>query len=189
MNKLTAFLLAPLLAGCLTSNQPEIVRWGIEFKPPETVDSAAVPSGNARLSLVTVRAPYHVDSITVLRADGTVAFDPYNEYATSPSILARGLVFDALTVSGIFAGVVNAGSALRTDRSVEVMVTRWALDCRTPGRRIAVADVLVRILNDKETSFFAATASGRADAADGRYGPALSAALSSAVMSALGKLR
>lgn len=150
--------------------------------------SAASPKfGIGRVSQVIVRTPYNVEGLVVLRADGTAEVDAYNEYVASPVGLLKGVVFDAMEASGRFSTVVNASSSVVSDTSVEVLVTRLALDCRNEGERKAVAALVVRILKNGEIVGFE-KGEGESDAADGKYGAAFSRAVSSALSAAFGQL-
>lgn len=187
MNKLIALSLIPLLSGCLSASAPRVSQWILEYRgASRTAQLKKYDVG--RVSQVLIRSPYGEIGIAVLRADGSMAFDPYNEYAANPVSMAKGFVFDAMDASGLFGTVLNASSSVKATTLVEVMVTRLALDCRKEGERRAVAEVLVRILGDGVRSSHA-KGEGAADAADGNYGAALSGALSAALDSAFGRLR
>ena len=183
-----AVLAASTLSGCLTSvGMPEISCWNIEYtgeKPWRSVDPRF---GTARVSQVVVRAPYAVKGLAVLRANGTVAFDPYNEYAAAPSAILKGAVEDALAASGLFKAVVGAASSANASLSAEVTVTRLALDCRAEGSRRAVAELDVCLV-DRHSVVARAKGSGAADAADGNYGAAFSGAVSDALVEAMKRL-
>ena len=86
-------LLSPMvLAGCLTSRAPEVACWNLEYAADAaTAAKADARLGIVRVSQVVVRAPYAAKGIAVLRANGTVAFDPYNEYAAGPAALLKGV--------------------------------------------------------------------------------------------------
>lgn len=178
----------PLVSGCLSSSVTENSRWPLDYKAES--QSAATPSyGAARVSQVSVRTPYDNEDLAVLRADGTVAFDAYNAYAAAPAPLLRGVAFDALTASGLFASVVNGGSAVATAVSVELLVTRLALDCREENRRTACAEIVLRLVDVRGDLMKVLAASGEADAADGNYGRAFSRAVSQALERALAGAR
>ena len=181
-------LAASALSGCLTSaSAPEIACWNIEYSGEKAGRGVEPRFGVARVSQVVVRAPYSVKGLAVLRANGTVAFDPYNEYAAGPSALLKGVVEDALEASGFFKAVVGASSAAGASVTAEVTVTRLALDCRKEGVRNAVAELELRLLGGRDI-VASAKGSGIADAADGNYGAAFSGAVSDAIKAALGRL-
>lgn len=183
--RLVPLAVLPALAGCLSpSHPPEVACWNIEYSAP-SAPSAAEPSfGVARVSQVTVRAPYGAKSIAVLRGNGTVAFDPYNEFAAGVAQLLKGTVAEAMEKSGLFNAVVGASSSAGSDVFAEATVTRLALDCREQGRRKAVADVCVMLVSGRDI-VASASGSGTADAADGNYGKAFSRAVSDALANAL----
>ena len=186
MKKLIAVLLVPALAGCLTVTMPEVSQWNVEYagavRPAQKTAYDVV-----RVTQVMVRSPYNAAGLAVLRADGSVALDPYNEYAALPSSLLKGVVFEALDASGLCRTAVNASSSAVSSASLEVMVTKLALDCRKAGVRRAVADVLVRVIGKDEVRV--ARGDGAADAADGNYGAALSRAVSAALDAAFAQMR
>ena len=187
MKKIVVFALLPILAGCLSADSPKVTQWLLEYRGP--VKTTRVPKYEVgRVSQILVRSPYNETGIAVFRADGSMAFDPYNEYAANPTALLKGLVFDAMDASGLFGTVVNPSSSVKSSALAEVLVSRLALDCRTEGERKAVASVRVRILADAEKPLYA-QGSGEADAKDGNYGAALSDALSMALNAAFGQFR
>lgn len=187
MKKFLAVVLIPVLAGCLTSKVPSVFYWPLEYKGPVAAASSS-KYGVVRVLPIAVRAPYNARAITVLRKDGSVAFDPLNEFSAPPAQLAKGALSDALTASGLFRDVVETSSIATSDVSVEVTVDRLALDCRQEDQRTAVAEIVVKLL--KGHSILASQkGSGAADAADGNYGAAFSTALSSAFSMALEQLR
>jgi len=176
-----------LLSGCLSSKPLECKVWNLEFCGEQTKAEKPV-FGSCRLLQVGVIMPFDSRSIMVRKADGSVAFDPYNEYSALPSLLARYLVGQAMGDSGKFELVVNAISSVRTECSAEVLITRLDLDCRRHGSRLAEAEVLMRIVRDgKLVSVVNGSAS--VDAKSGNYGAAMSEALSQAVIKALAELR
>lgn len=187
MKKLIAFVLMPVLSGCLTAGSPKVAQWLLEYKG--AVRAAQPPKYDVgRVSQVLVRSPYNETGLAVLRADGSMAFDPYNEYSANPSALAKGVVFDAMDASGLFGAVVNPSSSVKSTASVEVLVSRLALDCRGEGGRKAVAAVRVRLFANAEKALYA-QGEGEADAKDGKYGAAFSAALSAALNVAFDQFR
>lgn len=187
MMKLLSLALILGFTGCLTSKAPPVSYWPMVYKGPVT--SAAAPKyGVMRVLPIVVRAPYGTRGLTVLRADGTVAFDPLNEFAAQPSLLAKGVLSDALAASGLCRDIVETSSIATADVSVEVVVDRLALDCRQEDARSAVAEVVLKVLSG-HSIVSSVKGSGAADAADGNFGEAFSAALSSAFAMALGQLR
>lgn len=188
MKKFLSLLLVPVLSGCLSATSPSVAHWLLEFEGFQTPVVSEARYAAARVSQITVAPPYNSIGLTVLRADGTVAFDAYNEYAAQPSQLLKGVFFEASRRSGLFGSVVGSSSATATTVSLEAVVSRLALDCRKNGERRAVASVLIRIV-DRRDVFVSCAGTGEADAADGNYGKALSAAISQALVEALGKVK
>ena len=187
MKKIVVFALLPILAGCLSADSPKVTQWLLEYRGP--VKTTRIPKYEVgRVSQILVRSPYNETGIAVFRADGSMAFDPYNEYAANPTALLRGFVLDAMDASGLFGSVVNPSSSVKSSALVEVLIGRLALDCRREGERKAVASVRVRIIADGERALYA-KGEGETDAKDGNYGAALSDALSKALNSAFEQLR
>lgn len=187
MKKFVAFSLIPVLSGCLTASVPKVSQWILEYEGPvRTAQVAKYDVG--RVSQVLVRSPYNEVGIAVLKSDGSVAFDSYNEYAASPTALLKGMVCDAMNASGLFGSVVNASSSVRSSAAVEVFFTRLALDCRQKGMRKASAAVVVRILGPDGRADIA-KGEGVMDVADGNFGAAMSGAASAALRSAFDRLR
>ena len=185
---LAAAMAASALAGCLTSvGTPEVACWNIEYTGAKVGRNVEPSFGVARVSQVVVRAPYAVKGLAVLRANGTVAFDPYNEYAAGPNSILKGAVEDALSASGLFKSVVGASSTAKASVSAEVTVTRLALDCRKEGLRHAVAELELRLVDGRDI-VSAAKGSGDVDAADGNYGAAFSSAVSAALVEAMKRI-
>ena len=188
MKKLLALLLLPAMTGCLTSTAPSIALWPIDYIGAGKTVSAKPRYDVARLQQVVVRAPFSEQGLAVLRANGSMAFDPYNEYAAQPAQLMKGVALDALTDCGLFKQVVGAGSSARASVTVEVLVTRLALDCQTAESRRAIACLTVRLVDEREILAIV-KGEGAVDAADGNFGAAFSRAVTSAFVSALGQLK
>ena len=176
-------LLVSAFAGCFTSRPPDIRDWTVEFcgraKP------VAKPKfGVVRVSQVSVRAPYDARGLQVMRADGSLAQDPYNRFAASPSQLLKGPIQDAFAASGAFDGVVGQSSSAAVSAVAEVSVSRFALDCRTDGSRTADVALTVLVLDRDRKIAALLRGDGRADAAAGDYSKAFSEAFSAAIESA-----
>lgn len=110
MKKFAFFALATALAGCLGPAPKTPAYWTIDVE------------SDAKAAFVTVCAPYGGQRIAVLRQDGSIAFDPANSFAASPSAILK----DALVVRG------GKGA---------LMIRRLALDCRAAGRRDALVEI------------------------------------------------
>ncbi len=178
---------AILLSGCLTSSSRAVKLWNLEFSGEASARSQAV-YGPTRLLQISVASPADNRSILVERSDGSVAFDPHNEYAAAPTLLLRNLAREAMANSGLFASVVGSASSARTDCSMEIVFTKLALDCRNQkGLREARVEVLLRLVRKGEIERIV-QAGGRADAQSGNYGKAFSLAASQAMTDALAKL-
>ena len=187
MKKLSALLLLPIVAGCLTASQPEISLWNLDYTAGAS-NKVEARYGVTRILQVAVRAPYESRSLGVLRKDGSMAFDGYNEFAALPSHLLKGVVYDALKSSGKFAAVISPSSSVRSAYSVEVVFERFVLDCRGEKRQASVL-LEMRLVNSADRTIAAlVTGEGVADATDGDYSAAFSAAASRALEAALAKI-
>ena len=176
-----------LAAGCMTSTVKAPVEWSVECTAEVAVSRAKPRHGVAKLTLVEMRAPYAVREVAVLRADGSVAFDPCNSYAAAPVQLMKGVAAESLAACGLFESVVSSGSSVDADVEVEVVVKRLALDCRQEGSRRAVAELFVRLVRSHRI-VAEAPGAGAADAAKGDYAAAFSEAATTAFADALKRL-
>ena len=178
----------PCLAGCLGTAPEPPKCWNVEGGGAAYAGEApAEPAPAVKLMQLDVRAPYNGTRFAVLRSDGSVAFDSCNSFAAPPAALLKGAAYDLISSSGKFGRVVNASSSAGAPFSMEITVTRLALDCRSEGRRdasAAVALTLVRGRND--VSFSVGEAS--MPAADGNYTAAFSGAFAGAMSAALHRL-
>ena len=188
MKKYATMPALALLAGCLTASQLERADWNIECTDRAAQVAENPKFGVARLILVELRAPYNVRDIAVLRANGSIAFDPCNGYASAPVQLVKGAAIDSLARSGLFKAVVGSGSAADADVDVELAVTRLALDCREEGVRRAVAFLSLRIVRAHRIVGIV-TGEGSADASNSSdFSAAFSDAVTDALSDALKKL-
>ena len=187
VRKFLALLLVPACAGCLTAYTPAIARWSIECSG-RGVASESAKFGVARPSSVVVRAPYNDELMVVLRADGSVAFDPLNLFASTPAAMLKGVVFDSMVRSGLFKSVVSTSSVASSEIFVEVEISKLALDCRQEGQRNAVAAISVRVLDGREI-VAESSGAGSFDASTGNYGAAFSGAVSSALVAAFAEIK
>ncbi len=179
------FLAALFLAGCLGGSAPQApTHWLVTPRSTAKVYVQAPKYGVARVGQVNVRPPYDGLKLAVLRPDGTVAFDAFNGFAAAPSALLRGVVQDVAASSGIFTRVVPATSTAATTHTLEVTITRLALDCTKPERRFAVADVDVLLLKGREV-VAQESASWSAPTPEGNFSDAFSVAVTTALSDAL----
>ena len=186
MKKLFALMLVPALAGCFSASPIPVAHWPVDYVGPV---SAVRPGklGIGRVSQVVVRAPYNAEGISVLRENGTVEHDAYNEFAAIPSTLLKGALLDAMAASGKFKTVVSSSSAVKSGTMVELMVPELALDCREKDSRQAVVKIVLRVLRGGDIVGLE-MGEGRSDAADGNYGAAFSKSISDALALALARL-
>lgn len=191
MGKRSALLAAllPIFAGCLGSKPPAAVHWTIDWDhaDPAAPEDSVATFDAVRVSSVAVRPPYDGTRLSVLRPDGSVAFDAYNAFAAAPSALLRGAACDVMAASGKFAGVVASSSAAYTPLCAEITVERLALDCRDGVRRDASVSLSVVLLKGREV-FRTAKGDGFQPTESCDYSAAFSKAFATALRKALGSL-
>ncbi len=175
------------LCGCLSPVPDRSKNWTIGHIKGESSRLVGVKREVVKISRVDVRAPYDGTRLAVLRADGSLAFDSANVFAASPSRLLSGAAYDAVEASGFAATVLDSKTAAPSNLLLELVVTRLALDCRTPGSRSASVEVMLRLLESRKTvSVARAEASVPIDEPD--YTKSFSVAFSRAMTEALKRL-
>jgi len=182
-----------LCAGCLSSSTPMPKTWMVS---PGNVKPPAVPSPGAfsvtRQGALTVSAPFDSTSFIVRRADGSVARDPYNVFASPPSALLRASVRARLEADGRFGRIVPQASSASADVQVEVLVRDLSLDCSAAERRTTRAAVSIDVLRASRgarTVILSGDGSGTSDAGSGDYSAAFSQAFDTALANALHALK
>lgn len=185
MNRLFVLALLPALSGCLTAvKQAPVVNWTFAPDLSQITAGTAPRLGEARLAIVTVRSPYDAKNLVVLRADGSVAFDPCNQFAASPAALFKGAALDVLRATGVFKGVQPAVTTADVKNVLELVVDECALDCREEGRRLASVKLTLVCIRDRIV-VAVGRGVGRADVADGNYSRTFGEAFSGALRQAL----
>ena len=187
-------LVLAICAGCFTSAPPPAKAWTVDAALPSGLPPAEPKPVFAatRLGGVSVLAPYDQPSFTVRRADGSLAFDPGNRFAAQPAALLKGPFMAGLAADGRFGHVVPQASIVSADAVVEVTVPELSLDCRKEGARKARATVTVNVVrNGRAVRDIALSGSGagEADAENGDYSAAFSAAVGTAFANALSGLK
>lgn len=137
-----------------------------------------------RVSNVSVRPPYDMQRLAVLRKDGSIAFDPRNSFASTPAQLLRGAALDALAASGRFKRVLTGTSSAAADLNAEITVTLVALDCRRDNQRDATIELTLSIIEGREV-VFSSRGKGTAATPDADYSAAFSRAFAIAINDAL----
>ncbi len=175
--RVKAILGAFLLSGCLGPGPQPPAYWTMESAEAHLESTTRAP---IRLGLVKVRVPYDGMRLAVLRADGSLAFDPCNSFAARPEDL----------VGGVAADMFASGRAAPGGGVVDVTATRIALDCRTEGRRIATVELVATLREGRGESRTVRLVKGAAaiDADDGNYTRAFSQALVQALGEVLANL-
>ncbi len=181
MKKLISMLLVPVLAGCLTSSPLEIVDWSIGFV--DRGECCRTAYGAVRLLQVVVNAPYDVREFAVLRADGSIARDPYNRFAALPAQLLKGPIIEAFMASKKFSQVVGSSSAAKSEIAAEVTITRLAFDCRKESHE-ALVELRIKLLN-RNREIIAMSAGAGTAKIERDYSVAFSEAFTTAITSAL----
>lgn len=169
-------------SGCLTSAPPPPKSWIVSAS--RSSNSELMIDRVSRLGSITVASPYDKPALTVKRKDGSVAFDAYNAFASSPSALLRAPLTAILEDDGRFGRVLSTVSTARANSTLEVVVTDLSLDCTVEGKRTAKVSISIAVIENREIKMFL-DGSGSADAASGNYSESFSAALSQAVLDAL----
>ena len=195
MGRKMVYVVLPLalLCGCLGPSAPEVKTWNVEPQrsaaaPVRSMEGAGQLFSATRFGSVVVDAPYDRAQLTVRRGDGTVAFDPYNVFAASPSSLLRASAQSGLDCDGRFGHIVSQSSVVSSDALVEVQVKDFSLDGREPGRRLACASVSVDVVKmgrGPRTVAYSGAGSATVDAQDGNYSRAFSQVFSKALDAAV----
>lgn len=189
---------ASILSGCFSTAPKSATKWTIDgFKTvaPMECSSRAQDATNSaapivRLASITVRAPYDTRHFVVLRPDGTIAFDPYNEFAAQPASLIRSSVEKAVRDSGLFSYVIAHNSVANASCTLELVVTRLAIDCREKGSK--TANVELSLLLTSSRAIFAESAASAAIPISNEqmdFTAAFSQAFSQAVAKALAQMK
>jgi ABC-type uncharacterized transport system auxiliary subunit len=182
-----------LCAGCLSSSTPAPKTWIVA---PANVTPPTNPTPGAfsvtRQGALTVTAPFDSTAFVVRRADGSVARDPYNVFASPPSTLLRAAVRARLEADGRFGRVVPQSSSASADVQVEVLVRDLSLDCSNADRRAARAAVSIDVLRagrGARVVILSGDGDGTGDAEKGDYSAAFSQAFDAALVNALRALK
>lgn len=181
-------------AGCFSSAPPPATAWTVDAAPVSGLPPAEPKPVFAatRLGGVSVLPPYDQPSFAVRRADGSIAFDPANRFAAQPAALLKGPLMAGLSADGRFGHVVSQTSVVNSDAIVEVVFPELSLDCRDAGSRKARASVTVNVVKGGRSQrdiALSGSGAGEADASDGNYSAAFSAAVNTAVANALSGLK
>ena len=179
---LTGIISVLVFSGCLTSAPPPPKSWIVSASRKS--NSELMIDKVARLGAITVAAPYDKSALAVKRADGSLAFDAYNVFASSPSALLRAPLAALLEDDGRFGRVLSSASIARSNSTLEAVVTDLSLDCTAENRRTAKVAISIAVIENREIKMFL-DGSGSADAASGDYSAAFSEAFSQAVFDAL----
>lgn len=176
-----------MIAGCFTGGARVPVNWTLDVSGVK-IPAVAVPrAGTVRISQLTVRTPYDVKQLSVLRPDGSIAFDPWNQFPAAPASVLKHTALDVMASSRVFKDVLPSASAARVDALAEISVERFALDCREANSRKASVEVTVRILKNRELVKTVRGASS-VPVEGGRYSAAFSEAFADALLSAISRI-
>lgn len=175
--------LAAVTGGCILSSPPKPKSWVVTAQRKPAAEVSV--SKSARLGMLSVAAPYDKPALTVRRSDGSVAFDSYNVFATSPSVLLRAPLTALLEGDGRFGRVLPTSSSAKVDSTLEAVVNDLALDCREEGKRTARVSISLVVMENREVKMIL-DGEGAADAEAGDYSAAYSEAFANAVSTALG---
>ena len=177
-----AACLMACLAGCFVSAPPQPKSWMVTA--PRRISGDVTVTKAARLGSLSVSAPFDKPALAVKRADGSIAFDAYNVFATAPSALLRAPLTAILEDDGRFGRVLPSVTSARTDAMLEAVVTDLSLDCSAEGSRLARVAISIAVIENREVKMFL-DGTGEADASSGDYSAAFSDAFTKAVEAAL----
>ena len=169
-------------AGCIMSAPPQPKSWVVSA--PQNKNAEIVVTKTSRLGSLSVSAPYDKPALVVKRRDGSIAFDAYNVFATSPSMLLRAPLSALLETDGRFGRILSATSSARAAATLEAVITDLSLDCRKEGSRVASVSISIAVIENREVKMFL-DGEGSADASSGDYSAAFSEAYAKAVEAAL----
>ena len=183
------------MSGCLSSKpKHETKLWTIEC--PGSAQLAGAPHANEatppqtiRLGSVSVTAPWDCDNIVVRRADGSLARDPYNKFASQPAALLKGPLLCLASQDGSFGRVLSSMTAASPDAILELTVTDLSLDCSGSGRQASVALSTALVSGSGRKVIADGAGDAKADASAGDYSAAFSEAFSSALKMAFSKMK
>jgi ABC-type uncharacterized transport system auxiliary subunit len=184
MKQFALLSILTMLAGCFTGGARAPVNWTLDVSGIKMPALAEPRAGSVRISQLTVRTPYDVKQLSVLRPDGSIAFDPWNQFPAAPASMLKHVALDVMSASRAFKNVLPSTSSAKADASVEISVERFALDCRGENSRKAAAEVTVRILRNRELIKTVSGASSVPVEA-GRYSYAFSEAFADALLAAI----
>lgn len=187
MKNFLVCLAALAFCGCLSSAPKVPKKWLIGGISGESAKIPGIKRDSVKLVRVEVRSPYDGAQLAVLRADGSVAFDPANSFASSPSRLLAGAAYDVLESSGFAKTVLDSKTSVSSPIQLEVIVTRIALDCRNEGRRDASVEVMLRLVESRK-NVTVSKAEAASITTDANYTQSFSTAFSNAMSEALKRL-
>jgi ABC-type uncharacterized transport system auxiliary subunit len=187
MKQFALLSILTMLAGCFTGGARAPVNWTLDVSGIKMPALAEPRAGSVRISQLTVRTPYDVKQLSVLRPDGSIAFDPWNQFPAAPASMLKHVALDVMSASRAFKNVLPSTSSAKADASVEISVERFALDCRGENSRKAAAAVTVRILRNRELIKTVSGASSVPVEA-GRYSDAFSEAFADALLAAISQI-
>lgn len=187
MRNLLMVVLPLVLAGCFSVTPPKVKHWTVTPAASELTPAERPTYGEARLAIVAVRSPFDGKEFTVLRSDGSMAFDPFNHFASAPSALIKGAALDVIRGTGMFKGVQTAVTTADVSCNLELIVDEIALDCRTEGSRLASVKLTLAMISKRQVSA-AAHGAATVDASSGDYSAAFGEAFTKAVVSAVSGL-
>ena len=188
---------ASLLAlhGCFSfTTQQDAKLWTIECQGSALLAGAPrlnekTPPKTVRLGSVTVAAPWDCDNIVVRRADGSVARDPYNKFASQPASLLKGPLVTLALQDGNFGRVMSSTTAASPDAILELNVSELALDCSGSSRKATVVLSVALISGPGRKVVAEGFGDARIDASAGDYSAAFSEAFSTAVRTAFSQMK
>ena len=187
---LLPIVLLPAIAGCLGAAPKAPRNWVVDLSAPVSAaaSEASAEAPSVKLLQLEVLAPYGGTRLAVLRGDGSIAFDAFNSFAAQPSALLKGAAFDVVESSGVFSRTVRPGSSASADFSLEITVTRIALDCREKGRLDASVALAMTLVGGRKV-FSTSRGEASVQVEGGDYSYAFSKSFERAALEALRALK
>jgi uncharacterized lipoprotein YmbA len=147
-------VLATALTGCLS--RPTLAKRSFALQSP-LITGPAVDGGVGTLAarLVAVAPPFDGKALVYRTGENEYERDPYAELVVAPDRALAMPIRARLRNAGVFANVIEPGSALTPDRTLEGYVTEFYGDFRKPEAPAAVLSlrfVLLRREGDRSAS-------------------------------------
>lgn len=146
---LTPVALGLLAAGCVS--RPALVRQDFVLQTPPVARPAANPiDGVLALTSCDVSPPFASQALVYRTGPNTFETDPYAGFLVSPDKTLAIAIRTWLARSGLFTRVVEPGSPVSADQSLEVYVDELYGDLQGPARPRAVLSLSLVLFDSKK---------------------------------------